>query len=153
MKKTFSTLFMAAGLLATTLFTSCSDDDNTSSGGGVTASKEYKLYNLSSGTAVEAGTVVFSQLADSSASAQVTLNSGYRQSGTTYTANIVTSGNATAVYSNLTGVDGGVGTSTTSPVKRAVDNISVKYSTLIGLTGYQVRVLAGSVVQGTATIQ
>ncbi len=153
MKKTFSTLFMAAGLFATTLLTSCSSDDDNNNNGGVTATKEYKLYNLSSGTPVEAGSVVFSQLADSTASAQVTLAAGYRQSGTTYTANIVTSGNTNAVYAILTGVDGGVGSSTTSPVKRAADAVSVKYSTILSLTGYQVKVSAGSVVQAIGTIQ
>lgn len=154
MKRTFSTLLMAAGLLTTILFSSCSSDDDNNNNGGVTATKEYKLYNLSSGTQVEAGSIVLSQLADSTASAQVTLNSGYRQSGTTYNVNIITSATTgDFLYANLTSIDGGVGTSTTSPVRNASNNLTIKYSTLIGLTGYRIRIVTGSVVQATGTIQ
>jgi hypothetical protein len=154
MKKKFSTLFMAAGLVATTLFSSCSNDDDDNNNGGVTATKEYKLYNLSTGTAVEAGSVVFSQLADSTTAATVTLNSGYRNSGTTYSVNIITSATiGDYLYANLTSIDGGVGSSTTSPVRNASNNLAIKYSTIIGSTGYRIRVVNGNVVQATGTIQ
>lgn len=156
MKKTFSTLLMAAGLLATTLFSSCSsDDDNNNNNGGVTATKEYKLYNYSDPTGPkEAGTVLFSQLADSTVSAQVTLNSGFRQGGTTYSSSIITSATTgDFLYCNLTGIDGGVGSSTTSPVRNASTNEAIKYRVLIGQTGYRIKVSVGSIIQAIGTIQ
>lgn len=155
MKKLFSNVTLIATVAIAGLFTSCSKDDNNNNSNVALATKEYKLYNYSNPTGpLEAGTVVFSQLADSTVSAKITLNSGFHQAGSTYSANIISSATiGDFLYANLTGVDGGTGTSTTVPVRNAASGTTIRYNQLISLTGYRIQVLNGGLVQATGTIQ
>ncbi len=152
MKKLFSAFLLFSGVIMTSTFSSCSKDDDPATT-APTVTKKITLYNTSSGSPVEAGSITFAQLADSSASATININSGYR-SGSSMPANISTVINGTAlIYANLAAVDGNTGTSTTSPVLPAAGtNQPVKYTTLIGLTGYIIRVTSGSNVQAQGTL-
>ena len=63
-------------VLAIVLFASCSKSDDTPAFTG--RSKEYKMYNLSTGTQIEAGTFTITELSNGNAKMDVQLNAGYR---------------------------------------------------------------------------
>ena len=117
-------------------------------------SKQYDLFNYSSGTAVNAGTFTINEQPDHSAGLTISLNSTFLVPGVTLTASIVvpdsTNGNG-PIYANLNTVNGSTGQGVTKPVKGS-DNLPVSYADLIAKTGYFVKVLNNTNVQAKGTI-
>jgi hypothetical protein len=134
-------------------FASCSKSDDTPAFQG--KSKEYKMYNLSSGTTVEAGTFTITEKSDGTARTTVKLNANYRVSGVIYKSNITTSAGTTAglVFANLADVDGNTGVGETTVLVASGNNLAVKYTDAISKIGYEVKVFSGANVQAIGTIQ
>ena len=143
------------GIVAVSLFSSCSKSDNNNNNNQQpTVKKEYRLFNQSSGTPLDAGTFTISQLADGNASLTINLAAGYRVTNINLPSSIVTT-DATGtelIYANLGLVDGNTGVGITSPVVIASNNLAVKYVDLIAKTGYLIKVLNGSNVQARGVI-
>jgi hypothetical protein len=152
MKKFFSNAMLIASVGMVGLFASCSKDDDVVNN-APTRTKEYRLYNSSTGSPLDAGAITFTQLPDSTASATINLASGYRINGVSMPASITTtvSGNE-LTYASLANVDGTTGVSNTSVV-RGSSNIAVKYDTLITRIGFRIKVMNGAVLQAQGTIQ
>ena len=138
-------------LLSSLLFSACSKNDSEPT----LPSKEYTLYNYSSGSAVNAGSFTIQELADSTASLTIKLSSGFSIANVSLPAYIAKTDSITGVeliYANLGNVDGTSGILTATPVKTS-DNMTVNYSTLVGLQGYYVKVMNGTNVQAKGSIQ
>jgi hypothetical protein len=134
-------------------FASCSKSDDTPAFQG--KSKEYKMYNTSSGTAVEAGSFTIAELADGNAKVTVRLNANFRTSGTVYKSNITTTdaGGVELVFSNLSDVEGNSGVGETTVLMASGSNLAVKYSDAITKIGYVVKVFSGANIQARGVIQ
>jgi len=120
------------------------------------ASKQYILYNYSSGSSVQAGSFVIRELADGNCSLTISLADGYKVPGVTLKTYIVTpesTGGGQFIYADLGNLDGGSGQATRNPVITNSDNRSVKYTSLVAQKTYQVKVLNGSNVQAIGPIQ
>ena len=120
------------------------------------ASKQYILYNYSSGSGVQAGSFVINELADGNSSLSVSLADGYKVPGVTLKTYIVTpdsTGGGQFIYADLGNLNGGTGQATKSPVITNSDNRSVKYTSLVAQKGYLVKVLNGSNVQAIGPIE
>jgi hypothetical protein len=153
MKKNLSLLMLATGFVAiSALFSACGKDDDDNGNTTPITQKEIKLYNQSSGTAIEAGSATFVKLPDGNASATINLAAGYRVNGATMTATITNTiaGNE-YIYATLNTVNGTTGTSSTPTVMGATS--AIKYDTLVTRTGFVVKVLNGSNVQARGVIQ
>jgi hypothetical protein len=139
-------------LITALLIVSCSKKDTTPPYQG--RSKDYKLYNYSSGAAVEAGTFTISELESGNSKLTINLNQGYKVPGVSLKSSITVTDNTGVelVFSNLKDVDGGAGVGETNPVVASGTNATVKYTDLIGKIGYTVKVLNGSNVQAKGTI-
>ena len=154
MKKTQSVCKFLVGLvLLTTLgVMGCSKKGDSP----LLASKQYILYNYSSGTGLQAGTFVINELADGNSSLTISLADGYKVPGVTLKTYIVTpdsTGGGQFIYADLGNLDGGSGQATKSPVITNSDNMSIKYTSLVAQKGYLVKVLNGSNVQAIGPIQ
>lgn len=139
-------------LLVTGTFLSCKkdkDDSNPSVG-----FKEYRLYNSSSGSPVDAGSFRIDQLANGNAKITIAISEPFRQPNANFQAVINKedgSGNE-LVYSNLGLVNGNTGSLVTNPVISSGSNLPIKYTDLVGQTGYYVKVLNGANVQARGDI-
>ena len=117
--------------------------------------REYKLFNYSSGSEVEAGSFRIDQLKDGNARLTISLIEPYRQSGIAFDAVINTRDEADneLVFSYLGSVDGGSGKLVINPVISSGSNLPVKYSDLISKSGFYVKVMNGANVQATGEIK
>ena len=117
--------------------------------------REYKLFNYSSGSEVEAGSFRIDQLKDGNARLTISLIEPYRQSGIAFDAVINTRDEADneLVFSYLGSVDGGSGKLVINPVISSGSNLPVKYSDLISNSGFYVKVMNGANVQATGEIK
>ncbi len=133
---------------------SCSkNEDSTPAFQG--RSKTYKLYNYSTGSAVEAGTFMFSELQNGGASATINLSSGYRLAGVKFksTITVADAQGVELVYADLGDVDGTSGSGEKNPMVSSGTNAAIQYNEIIAKTGYTVKVMNGSNVQAKGTIQ
>ena len=141
-------------VLAFFLLAGCSkDDDTTPAFQG--RSKNYKLYNYSTGSPVEAVTFMFSELQNGGASATINLSSGYRLPGVKFksTITVADAQGVELVYADLGDVDGTSGIGEKNPIVSSGTNASIQYNDIIGKTGYTVKVMNGSNVQAKGVIQ
>jgi hypothetical protein len=141
-------------VLAVVLFTSCSkddDDDDTPPFTGLF--KEYKMYNLSTGTPVEAGTFKITELANGNATLLIQLSQGYRVAGARFRTTI-TAPQATGnelLFADLGEMDGGTGTLEVNPIVSGATNEPVKYNDII-VSGYTIKVMNGNNLQASGVI-
>ena len=153
MKRTYSVCKFLAGLVLLPCgVMGCSKKVDSLS----LASKQYILYNYSSGSGVQAGSFVINELADGNSSLSVSLADGYKVPGVTLKTYIVTpdsTGGGQFIYADLGNLNGGTGQATKSPVITNSDNRSVKYTSLVAQKGYLVKVLNGSNVQAIGPIE
>ncbi len=140
-------------VLAFFLFAACSKED-TPAATFQGRSKEYKLFNLSSGASLEAGTFTIAELENGNSKLTIRLNEGYRVPGAFLQSSITVTDNSGVelVYANLNGVLGASGLGETNPVVASGSNANVKYNDIITKVGYTVKVLNGSNVQAKGTI-
>ncbi len=146
--------WMIIPVLALFFLAGCSkNEDSTPAFQG--RSKTYKLYNYSTGSAVEAGTFMFSELENGGASATINLSSGYRLAGVKFKSSITVADaqGVELVYADLGDVDGTSGTGEKNPIVSSGTNAAIKYDEIIAKTGYTVKVMNGSNVQAKGTIQ
>ena len=117
-------------------------------------SKTYKLYNYSTGSAVEAGTFTFTELQNGGASATISLNEGYKVPGVKFKATITVADaqGVELVYADLGEVDGGTGRLEKNPLISSGTNTPIQYNDVISKTGYTLKVMNGSNVQAKGTI-
>ena len=138
-------------LVALFTLAACSKDSTPSFVG---AQKEYKLYNQSSGSPVEAGTFTIIELQDGNAALNVNISTAYRVPGVTLSAKLLSSivVGSELVYADLGNVDGTSGGASFNPVKVSATNLAVKYTDLIAKTGYVLRILNGANIQASGVI-
>lgn len=147
-----TTLLFSGAFLIVSLFSACKKnkvDENPSIG-----YKEYRLYNSSSGSPVDAGSFRLDQLSNGNAKITISISQPFRQSNTTFEATINkedVSGNE-LVFSNLGLVNGNTGSLVTNPVMSSGSNLPIKYTDLVGQKGYYVKVLNGANVQARGDI-
>lgn len=135
-------------------FASCAKSSDTPASQG--KSKEYKMFNTSSGNAVEAGSFLITELPDGNAKVTVRLNANYRVSGVSYKSNITTTdaaNNVELVYAILAEVDGSTGVGETKVLVSSGNNMPVKYADVITKAGYVLKVFSGANIQARGTIQ
>lgn len=148
-------LVLALGIIVFTSFlnTACKKDNDQKQ--QVTDFRNYKLFNYSSGSEMEAGGFVIEQLLDGNARLTITLSAPYRQNNVSFQAVINTKNEAgdELVFANLGTVNGSSGMLTTSPVVASGSNLPVKFSELISRSNYYVKILNGANVQATGNIQ
>lgn len=145
-------LLFSATFLMVNLFSACKKekaDENPSIG-----YKEYRLYNASSGSPVDAGSFRLDQLSNGNAKITIFISQPFRQSNTTFEAVINkedASGNE-LVFSNLGLVNGNTGSLITNPIISSGSNLPIKYTDLVGQNNYYVKVLNGANVQARGDI-
>lgn len=140
-------------VLAAVLFTSCSKSEDKTP--AFTArSNEYKMYNLSTGSAVEAGTFTITELADGNAKLLIQLNQGYRVAGTKFKTTITVSqaSGTELLFADLGEMDGGTGTLEVNPIVSGATNVAIKYNEVIQ-SGYLIKVMNGNNLQASGVIK
>lgn len=145
-------LFTISLLLTISVLLSCKKDKNDPNPS--VAFKEYRLYNSSSGSPVDAGSFRLDQLANGNAKITISISEPFRQTNASFQAVINKadeSGNE-LVYSNLGLVNGNSGSLVTSPIMSSGSNLPIKYTDLVGQTGYYVKILNGANVQARGDI-
>ena len=117
--------------------------------------REYRLYNYSSGSAVDAGFFRVQQLSDSNSKIYVSLNQAYRTPNVQFavTLNTQDTSGGEFVYSNLGNMEGSKGELIVQPVIATATNQPIRYTELIQKVGYFVKVMSGSNVQARGTIE
>ena len=141
-------------IVLTGLFCGCAKDSDNDADPQLDF-REYKLFNYSSGSEAEAGRFRIDQLRDGNAGLTISLNEAYRQQGISFDAVINTRDEAgnELVFSYLGAVNGKSGRVVINPVISSGSNLPVKYSDLIGKSGFYVKVMNGANVQATGEIK
>lgn len=141
-------------LSATTTLFSCKKDSGPDPD-PVLDFRNYKLFNYSSGSEVEAGSFKIEQLINGNSRLTINISEPFRQSGANFGAVINTKdgGDDELVFSNLGMVNGGTGDLVTDPVIGSGSNLPVKFTDLISKTGYYVKIMNGANVQATGEIK
>ncbi|MFT3749977.1 MAG: hypothetical protein QM768_16790 [Agriterribacter sp.] len=152
-KRMFNTALLCYVIIvAVNVFSACKKDKDENPSIGY---KEYRLYNSSSGSPVDAGSFRLDQLSNGNAKITISISLPFRQSNATFEAVINkedASGNE-LVFSNLGLVNGNTGSLVTNPVMSSGSNLPVKYTDLVGQNGYFVKVLNGANVQARGDIE
>ncbi|WP_153798731.1 hypothetical protein [Foetidibacter luteolus] len=148
MRRLTKTAVISALFLSFILMFSCSKDD-----GPALASRQYVLFNQSSGTPMPAGVFTVQQLSDGNAAINIQLSNSYLVPGVTLNAYMTIADSSNLIYATLGTVDGATGQGSINPVKTDGNNQPVKYEELIGKTGYTVRVLNNSNLQASGSIE
>lgn len=133
---------------------SCSKDDGPKQEQS-TDFRNYKLFNYSNGSQVEAGGFVIEQLLNGNARISITLSEPFRQNNVSFEAVINTKNENgdELIFANLGNLNGSSGTLSVSPVVASGSNLPIKFSELISRSSYYVKVLNGANVQATGNIQ
>jgi hypothetical protein len=136
------------------LLTGCGKDNTpqpTTSG----KQKDYKLYNLSTGASVEAGTFTISELLNGNAKLAIQLNPNYKVTGARFkvTMTVPQTGGTELLFADLGEMDGGSGTMEINPLLAGATNAAVTYNDIIGRTGYTLKIMNGANLQARGTIQ
>lgn len=147
MKKKFLFSVVALSVFSLSMISCKKDSDRDRE------SKQYPLYNYSSGSAQPAGTFTIRELSDGNASVSIQIDQNYRVPGVRFNAYLSTADTSDFIYATLGTVDGGSGSGTISPVKTDVNNLPIPYDSLVVRTGYSIKVLNVSNVQAKGTIQ
>jgi hypothetical protein len=145
--KIASTLKALTFCIATLFFISCKKDSPS------LPSKQYVLYNYSSGNATPAGTFTIQQVGDSNAALSIQLSSEYLVPNTNLQAYLTISDTSNLIFSTLGIVNGNSGRAIINPVMTNGNNQPVKYNDLIGMIGYTVKVLNNSNIQASGSIR
>lgn len=151
---TFRLVSIACMLFCVGLLFSCKKDKDPEPD-PVVDFRNYKLFNYSSGSEVEAGAFKIEQLLNGNSRLTIIISEPFRQNGTNFEAVINTKDDEgiELVFSNLGMVNGGTGLLLTDPVVGSGSNLPVKFTDLIGKTGYYVKVMNGANVQATGEIK
>lgn len=117
--------------------------------------KEVSLFNYSSGSAVNAGTSKIEHLEGGNARISIQLNEAFRQPQVNFSALITTtlSDDNEVVFAQLGSVPGFSGNLVVNPVIKLGSALPVKYSELVGRTGYFIKVMSGANVQAIGEIK
>lgn len=117
--------------------------------------RNYKLFNYSSGTEVEAGNFKIEQLLSGNARLTITLNEPFRQSNVGFEAVINTKneGGDELVFADLGVLNGSTGVLVVNPVVASGSNLPIKFSELISRSSYYVKIMNGANVQAVGNIQ
>lgn len=108
----------------------------------VRANLSFKEYKLLSATSADYGTVKISEKADGNATVAIQLSAPALIAGASFKASIISVVGADEfLYAKqLVDVDGGTGKSFTDPVRDAVTDVPIPYATLVGKTGYIIKI-------------
>ncbi|MBX3241918.1 MAG: hypothetical protein KIT80_13095 [Chitinophagaceae bacterium] len=116
-------------------------------------SREYSLFNYSSGSQVAAGTFKLEHMESGNARLTIQLNEAFRQPQINFTALVVTELNDTeVVFAQLGNVPGNSGYLVVNPVISLGSNLPVKFTDLVG-KAYYLKIMNGANVQATGEIR
>ena len=119
----------------------------------VTESRSYTLVNTSTGSPTSAGIVVITKLTDGKASLSIDLAAAYRVPSVIMKASITTMSNGAEVtYSDLGNVDGTTGKGAVGVVLISTSGLAVTYNDLVAKAGYVIRIMNGTTLQASTTI-
>ena len=116
--------------------------------------KEYRLFNVSGGSSVDAGSFRIDELQNGNTKITILISEPFRQEGAGFQASINKEdedGNE-LVLSSLGMVNGGSGSLVVNPVLSGGTNLPVKYHDLVGNYGYYIKILNGANVQARGDI-
>lgn len=150
MKKVSSLLLLPVIVLS---FMNCSK--NSSSPANNT-SGTYKMYNYSSGSAVEAGSLTLNETSDGNASISVSLGSNYLVPGKVFKSYLILKDSVLGVdvtCALLNDMDGATGLSTTAPLVNSSTNVAIKYHDIITARRYSVKVYNNNTIQAIGKIE
>lgn len=120
----------------------------------VVDSKELSLFNHSSGSAVNAGYAKIEHLESGNARITIQLNEAFRQPQVNFSGLITTlADDNEVVFAQLGAVPGGSGNLVVNPVIKLGSALPVKYSELVGTSGYFIKVMSGANVQAIGEIK
>lgn len=117
--------------------------------------RNYKLFNYSSGSEVEAGNFVIEQLLDGNARIDITLSEPFRQNNVGFETviNTMNENGDELIFSSLGTLNGTTGRLVVSPVVASASNLPIKFSELISRQEYYVKILNGANVQARGEIK
>jgi hypothetical protein len=148
MKKVSSLLLLPVIVLS---FINCSKNSSS-----LTTSSSYKMYNYTSGSAVEAGFLTLNETSDGNASISVSLNSNYLVPGKIFKSYLILKDSVLGVdvtCATLNDMDGATGLCTTAPLTNSSTNVAIKYHEIIAARRYSVKVYNNNTVQAIGKIQ
>lgn len=152
MKKIYSCFSLALAVLC---FVACSKSSNIATP-ETPSSQSYKMYNYSSGSAVEAGSLTLQKTDDGNASIAVNLNDSYLVPGKILKAYLIVKDTILGIeanYANLSDIDGATGFATTAPLINSSTNVAIKYDALVSEKRYSVKVYNSNTVQAIGKIE
>jgi len=145
-------VFLLTGFIAALTIAGCSKDEN-----GSLHSKNYALYNYSSGSAQPAGSFTLSEISGGNASLSIQLDQGYLVPGVMLKSYLIIKDTITGIeliYANLNDIDGSTGQATTSPIVNSSTNAPIGYDAIVSdPSRYSVKVLNNNNVQAIGEIQ
>ena len=147
MKKVYSLLLLPVIALS---FMHCSKNSSSP-----TTSRSYKMYNYSSGSAVEAGSLTLNETSDGNASISVSLSNLYLAPGKVFKSYLILRDSVLGVevtYATLSDIDGATGVSTTAPIINSSTNVAIKYDEIVSDKRYSVKLYNSNTVQAIGKI-
>ena len=148
MKKVYSLLLLPVIALS---FMNCSKNSSSP-----TTSRSYKMYNYSSGSAVEAGSLTLDETSDGNASISVSLSNLYLAPGKVFKSYLILRDSVLGVevpYATLSDIDGATGVSTTAPLINISTNVAIKYDEIVSDKRYSVKVYNSNTIQAIGKIE
>jgi WD40 repeat protein len=148
MKKVYSLLLLPVIALS---FMNCSKNSSSP-----TTSRSYKMYNYSSGSAVEAGSLTLNETSNGNASISVSLSNLYLVPGKVFKSYLILRDSVLGVevtYAILSDIDGATGVSTTAPLINSSTNIAIKYEEIVSDKRYSVKVYNSNTIQAIGKIE
>lgn len=116
--------------------------------------KEYRLFNVSGGSSVDAGSFRIDELQNGNTKITILISEPFRQEGAGFQASVNKKDNEgnELVLSSLGLVNGSSGSLVVNPVLSSGTNLPVKYNDLVGSYGYYLKILSGANVQARGDI-
>lgn len=116
--------------------------------------KEYRLFNISGGSPVDAGSFRVDELQNGNTKITLLISEPFRQNGVGFQASVNKKDNAgnELVLASLGLVNGVSGSLVVNPVLASGTNLPIKYDELVGPYGYYIKVLNGANVQAQGDI-
>jgi hypothetical protein len=125
------------------LVISCDKDDDEGEDMQL-ESKQYVLYNDTTGAELNAGTFTVKELSDGNTAIDIALSDSFKVNDASFDALIVSFNDITqrdSVYASLGQVNGATGRGAMSPVIWSSTNAPIRYDSLISLDNYRVVVM------------
>jgi hypothetical protein len=150
MKKVLSLLLLPVIVLS---LMNCSKNSSSPT---TNTSGTYKMYNYSSGNAVEAGSLTLDETSDGNASISVSLSSNYLVPGKMFKSYLILKDSVLGVdvtCATLNDVDGATGLSTTAPLINRSTNVAIKYQEIIAARRYSVKIYNNNTIEAIGKIE